>query len=189
VRPAASMPVVRITRNSIYGNGQAIERCWSGGSCDPQLRKGGIVFGVPSGEHERYVGKRGGGVTVDPAKLAKICPDGAPNCQGPPNGGIAAPVLERVSKSGTDLIVRGRLQGAASSRFTIEIFGNRQAGGTEGEMFLGEAVAASDANGQASFSLTVDGSGLAAIPASFTATATSSNGATSEFSQPVALSP
>jgi hypothetical protein len=56
-------------------------------------------------------------------------------------------------------------------------------------MFLGEAAAASDANGQASFALTVDGSGLAAIPASFTATATSSNGATSEFSQPVALSP
>jgi 3-dehydroshikimate dehydratase len=143
---------------------------------------------VPSGEHASYVGKRGGGVVVDPAKLARICPDGAPNCQGAPNGGIAAPVIERVSKSGTDLIVRGRLQGAASSRFTIELFGNRQAGGAEGEMFLGDAVAASDATGQASFSLTVDGSRLAAIPASFTATATSSNGATSEFSQPVGLS-
>jgi 3-dehydroshikimate dehydratase len=188
VRPAAVMTAARITRNSIYGNGQVIERCWAGGSCDPQLRKGGIVFGVPAAEHERYVGKRGGGVIIDPARLAKICPDGAPDCQGPPNGGIAAPVLDSVSKSGADLIVRGRMQAAASSRFTIEIFGNRQAGGTEGEMYLGDGVATSDASGQASFSLTMDGSRLAAIPASFTATITSSDGATSEFSQPVALS-
>jgi hypothetical protein len=29
------MTMARITRNSIYDNGQAIERCWTGGSCDP----------------------------------------------------------------------------------------------------------------------------------------------------------
>jgi 3-dehydroshikimate dehydratase len=50
VRPAAAMTMARLTRNSIYDNGQAIERCWTGGSCDPTLRKGGIVFAVPGPE-------------------------------------------------------------------------------------------------------------------------------------------
>ena len=78
VRPAADMTMAWISRNAIYGNGQKIERCFAGGSCDPDLRKGGIVFGLPSGEHERYVGKRGIGVAPAPGSLAKICPDGAP---------------------------------------------------------------------------------------------------------------
>jgi 3-dehydroshikimate dehydratase len=188
VRPAALMTVARITRNAIYGNGQAIERCWTGGSCDPLLRKGAIVFGVPGPEHERYVGKRGGGVVVDPAKLARICPDGAPDCQPPPNSGIAAPVLERVSKSAANLIVQGRLRGAASSRFTVEIFGNQRPAGAEGEMFLGDGTAISNADGLASFTFTMDTSALTVMPTSFTATATSSDGATSELSQGIELS-
>ena len=55
-----------------------IERCFAGGSCDPNLRKGAIVFGLPGLEHERYIGKRGIGVNPPPASLTKICPDGAP---------------------------------------------------------------------------------------------------------------
>ncbi len=53
---------------------------------------------------------------------------------------------------------------------------------------LGEVVATSDAEGRGRFSLTLDAAKLAARPASFTATLTSADGATSEFSQPVALS-
>ena len=60
---------------------------------------------------------------------------------------------------------------------------NRQAGGTEGEIFLADASVASDASGRAAFALTLH----SAVPASFTATATSSEGGTSEFSEPVAL--
>ena len=56
-------------------------RCWSGGSCDPKLRRGGIMFGIPAQEHAAYVGERGGGVPVDPAKFTHICPEGAPACQ------------------------------------------------------------------------------------------------------------
>jgi hypothetical protein len=75
------MTMAWISRNAIYSNGQKIERCFAGGSCDPDIRKGGIVFGLPSGEHERF-GKRGIGVAPAPGSLAKICPDSAPNCRG-----------------------------------------------------------------------------------------------------------
>ena len=188
VRPAADMTMAWISRNAIYGNSQKIERCFAGGSCDPDMRKGGIVFGLPSGEHERYVGKRGTGVVPPPGSLAKMCPDGAPNCQAPPNGGLAAPTLGSVRKSAGGLIVQGELRGKPLSRFTVEVFGNRAAGSGEGEMFLGEVAATSDAEGRGRFSLTIDAAKLAAMPASFTATLTSADGATSEFSQPVALS-
>ena len=96
LRPAARMGITRVTRNIIHRNGQDVLRCWSGGSCDPKLRRGGIVFGVPAQEHADYVGERGGGVPVDPAKFTQICPEGAPACQEQPNGGIAAPSLEKV---------------------------------------------------------------------------------------------
>jgi hypothetical protein len=49
-------------------------------------------------------------------------------------------------------------------------------------------VATSDAEGNGKFSLAVDASKLAALPVSFTATLTSADGATSEFSQPITLS-
>ena len=47
--------------------------------------------------------------------------------------------------------------------------------------------AATDADGRAAFSLSIPVTLHAAVPPSFTATATSSEGATSEFSKPVAL--
>jgi 3-dehydroshikimate dehydratase len=186
VRPATGMTVARITRNAIHGNGLPIERCWSGGSCDPKLRRGGIVLGVPAGEHETYVGKRGIGVTVDPAKLAKICPDGAPNCQGAPNTGIAAPVIESINRTGSQLILRGHLQAKQGSRYLIELFANGRTDSKEGETFVSDVVAATDPDGHATFSIVVDNSALANTAAPFTATATSSDGATSEFSLPVA---
>jgi 3-dehydroshikimate dehydratase len=187
VRPAAQMTVARISRNSIYGNGQAIERCFAGGSCDPKLRKGGIVFGLPSGEHASYVGKRGTGVNPDPARLSKICPDGAPDCQDAPNGGLAAPVIDSAHQSGMRLTLQGHLQANPLSRYAVEVFANYGQRPAEGEVFVGEIVASSDATGHAKFSLIVD-SVPGGRPAIYTATATSSEGATSEFSPPVAPS-
>ena len=177
----------RITRNAIYGNGQPIERCWMGGSCDPNIRKGGIVFGSPGNAHMGYVGNRAFGVPLDPARRVKICPDGAPNCDGPPNDGLTPPVLDNVRRTGTHVTVQGHVQGSPSSRFAVEVFGNRQSGGTEGETFLGEVVTTSDPNGQARFTLMLEPT-LQVLPASFTATVTSAAGATSEFSKPVGLS-
>jgi 3-dehydroshikimate dehydratase len=188
VRPAPDMTMARISRNAIYGNGQKIERCFAGSSCDPDIRKGGVVFGLPSGKHQRFVGKRGIGVTPAPASLANICPEGAPNCQMPPNGGLAAPMLERARKNANGLTVQGVLRGKPLSRLTIEVFGNRTSGSGEGEMFLGEVVTTSDAEGNGKFSLTVDAFKLPAVPLAFTATVTSADGATSELSQPITLS-
>ena len=74
VRPSPDMTVARLSRNLIYGNGRAIERCFAGGSCDPNLRKGAIVFGLPGLEHERYIGKRGIGVNPPPASLDQNLP-------------------------------------------------------------------------------------------------------------------
>jgi len=129
------------------------------------------------------VGKRGGGGTLDPAKLAKICPDGAPDCQGPPNGGIAAPALDNVNSSGAQLIVQGHLQGNALSRFTVELFANQRPGSdADGETLVGEVATTTDAGGHAKFTLIV---GDQVSGSAFTATATSSDGATSEFSPPI----
>ena len=179
LRPAARMGITRITRNIIHRNGQDVLRCWSGGSCDPKLRRGGIVFGIPAQEHAAYVGERGGGVPVDPAKFTQICPEGAPACQGEPNNGIAPPVLEKITRSGTTLTANGR----ALAGGTVELFGNRNAGDTEGEIYLGEARVGD--NGQ--FSMTVDAPSVS-VPTGFTATVTSNDGATSEFSRPIGMS-
>jgi 3-dehydroshikimate dehydratase len=186
VRPSPDMTVARLSRNLIFDNGRAIERCFAGGSCDPNLRKGAIVFGLPGLEHERYVGKRGIGVNPPPASLTRICPDSAPNCQAAPNRGLVAPTIDSVRKSAAQLAVQGRLRATPRSRFTVEVFGNRDKRSSEGETFLGEAAVMTDADGVGTFALTVDAPG--AMPASFTATVTSSEGATSEFSAPVALS-
>jgi 3-dehydroshikimate dehydratase len=177
VRAHSGSPRVRFSQNNIFGNGQKIERCQVGGSCDPTIRKGGIVFGLPGPEYESYVGTRGGGVTPDPTKLLKICP----------NGGVAAPVLDRARRSGTQLTIEGHLKGSPQARFTVEVFGNRQKDSAEGETFLGEAVTVSDHEGNASFTLVIDSAALETVPASFTATSTSSEGATSEFSRPITL--
>ena len=61
--------------------------------------------------------------------------------------------------------MQGELRGKPLSRFTVEIFGNRAAGSGEGEIFLGEVATTSDAEGLGRFSLTVDASKLAAMPA------------------------
>jgi 3-dehydroshikimate dehydratase len=124
---------------------------------------------------------------VSPQSLARICPDGAPNCQPLPNRGIAPPTIERVQRRGSEVVVQGRLEGTPSSRFTIEVFANRQAGSAEGEIFLADASVASDTAGRAAFSLIIPLTRGDAALLSFTATATSSEGGTSEFSKPVRL--
>jgi 3-dehydroshikimate dehydratase len=187
LRPSAGKSVTRVTRNLIHNNSQPISRCWSGGSCDPDLRKGGIIFGVPAQEHATYMGERGGGVAFDPAQLKRICPDEAPNCQAAPNNGIEAPTLDKVTRDGTTLTANGHATLGAQAGAVIELYANPNAGDSEGEIFLGEATAKSDANGRVTFTMTVNAP-FGLVPTSFTATLTSSDGATSEFSRPVGLS-
>ena len=148
VRPAAPMTLARISRNLIAGNGQAIERCFAGGSCDPNLRKGGIVFGLPSGEHASYVGKRGIGVNPAPASLAKICPDGAPGCQDAAERRPRCPVIESVRRSGTQFADARPARSEPRARLSgrdVRQHGSRTA--AKAKYFLGETVAVSDADG------------------------------------------
>ena len=95
LRPATRMGVTRVTRNVIHHNGQDVLRCWSGGSCDTKLRRGGIIFGIPAQEHAAYVGERGGGVPVDPAKFTQICRKARQHAGAAEHGGIAAPLAEQ----------------------------------------------------------------------------------------------
>jgi 3-dehydroshikimate dehydratase len=182
VRPAASSTSVRITRNAISDNGRAIARCEAGGSCDPALPKGGIVFGVPGGEHAEYVGSRGGGVTPDPASLQHICPHQAPACQPMPNGGLAAPVITATRRTTDGFAVSGTIAAAPATRYVIEVFGNARADSREGAVFLGDAAVATDASGAGTFVVPVTRAALTGPAASCTATATSADGATSPFS-------
>ena len=189
VRPSALGTNSRISRNRMSGNGVKIERCRAGGSCDPNLQRGAIVFGLPGLEHVAYVGRRGIGLSPNPATLFRICPDGAPNCQPPPNSGLAAPVLELVSsQSKKGLLVQGRVDSAPYMLHTIEIFGNSSATSSEAEFYLGETTVVTDGDGKAGFSLVIDaGSRRGNSPRSFTATATSGGGATSPLSSPVVV--
>jgi 3-dehydroshikimate dehydratase len=186
VRPGTSPTRVRLTRNRIHDNGQPIARCQAGGSCDPALRKGGIVLGVPGLEHEGFVGSRGGGVHPDPATLQRICPSGAPDCQPMPNDGITPPTIASVRRAGRQIVVQGRLTGRPDSHYVVEVFGNARANGAEGEVVLGMGAADTDAAGAGQFTVTIDAPGAA--PGSVTATVTSPEGATSAFSAGVAPS-
>ena len=182
LRPAATSTIVRITRNTIADNGKSIARCEAGGSCDPTIQKGGIVFGLPGGEHAEYVGSRGGGVTPNPAALLHICPHQAPDCQPMPNGGMAAPVIAAVRRTSVGIAVSGTIKAAPGTRYVIEIFGNAGTDAKEGEAFLGDAAIVTDASGAGTFSISVTRAALTGPTASFTATATSADGSTSPFS-------
>ena len=69
--------------------------------------------------------------------------------------------------------------GAASQYGVMPLFGNRDAGDAEGEIFLGETRVRTN-GGQTPFTMEV-AAPVGSVPTSFTATVTTSDGATSEF--------
>ena len=131
VRPADPSPIVRLTRNRISGNGQEIRRCEAGGSCDAAAPKGAMAFGVPGLEHESFVGSRGRGVTVNPATIQFVCPSHAPNCQGAPNAALKTPMLVSARPDRDGVALTGTFNGAPTTRYLVELFGNSQAGSSE----------------------------------------------------------
>jgi 3-dehydroshikimate dehydratase len=185
VRPAEPSTMARLSRNQISDNGKNILRCNAGGSCDPKIRKGGIVLGLPGLEHDTFVGSRGGGVKPDPSTLLHICPHDAPNCEPAPNGGIMSPMLASAKREGGKFLVTGDFTGAPQSRYLVELFGNREKGSAEGEVWLADEPVVTDGKGRAHFSLTVNSGQMGAPISTFTATATSAEGGTSELSRPV----
>jgi 3-dehydroshikimate dehydratase len=181
VRPSMNGSMSHISKNSIYDNGVSdIRRCFVGGSCDPNLRTGGIVLGAAGPGDAAYQGRMGIGVVVDPDRLVRFCPAGAPKCAPAPNGALQPPVIDSVSRQGA---VEGHFDGPAQSHFVVELFANHRPGDSEGATFVGGTVATSDAGGHGRFTARVK-----SIPprGSITATLTSAEGATSEFSKAAA---
>jgi hypothetical protein len=92
------------------------------------------------------------------------------------------PVLSSVTASGGMTTILGNLSSAASAKFRLEFFGNTTCNATgmgEGKTYLGSADVVTDGSGAAG----INSSLPVAAPGSFvTATATSENGDTSEFS-------
>jgi len=181
VRPAEPMPLVRLTRNRISGNGRDIRHCEAGGSCDPAAPKGAMAFGVPGLEHESFVGSRGRGVSVNPATIQYICPQHAAQCQPSPNRGVRAPLLASLRESGNEIAINGSLSAEPSRRYVVELFGNSDAQSAESEQFLVDQPIATDAAGAASFTIRIERSSADRLR-SFTATVTSDDGATSPLS-------
>jgi 3-dehydroshikimate dehydratase len=178
VRPGDPMPLVRLTRNRISGNGRDIRHCEAGGSCDPAAPKGAIAFGIPGLEHASFVGSRGRGVTVNPATIQYVCPQHASQCQPSPNRGLRPPQLMSVRESGNEIAITGSVNADPSRRYVVELFGNSDAQGAESEQFLVDQPIATDAAGMASFTIRIERSGADRVR-SFTATVTSDEGATS----------
>ncbi len=188
VRPQPRSEANRFSANLLYRNGLKIERCQAGGACVPGQRRGAIVFGVPGLEHAGFVGSRGLGVDANPARRARICAAGASgDCQPAPNHGQAPPRLVAVDEREGRRELQGEFVGTPGSRYTVEVFGNREPGGDEAERYLGRLDAAVDGRGRGHFRyrLERDADDLATL----TATVTDADGATSPLSAPLALEP
>ncbi len=94
------------------------------------------------------------------------------------------PVITTVQVSFPSVTFTGSLKSLANTTYRLEFFGNVTAdpsGFGQGEFFLGSSDVTTDANGNASYEVTLDVPGTPAADA-FTATATDPAGNTSEFS-------
>jgi hypothetical protein len=99
-----------------------------------------------------------------------------------------APVLTRATVHATEVVLEGALNSMPSTAFQLDFFANSAtdaSGFGEGESYIGSETVTTDASGNASFVVALP---LAAGPRSYTATATSPNGDTSELSRLVAAS-
>jgi hypothetical protein len=117
--------------------------------------------------------------------------DGAANVYKPngvnpgtgPNDSQNFPVIASAVESGGNTVITGTLNSAANSTYTLEFFAATAldtGGYVEGKTYLGSQSVTTDAGGNASFTFT----GPADAGPLYTATATDSNGNTSEFWQP-----
>jgi 3-dehydroshikimate dehydratase len=176
-----------ISANVMVDNGKDIKRCFAGGACLPD-QFGAIVFNVPGLEHGKFIGNRGGGVESDVSKLETVCAlDGnVAGCEPSPNHGQAAPkLLSTLSGSKGAVGVKGEFVGEPNTLYRVELFANSKPNQTEAERYIGFIQVPVDAQGKGAFVYQVE-SADAAGAANFTATVTTSDGATSPLSAPLA---
>ena len=94
----------------------------------------------------------------------------------------ASPVITNAFGAGTSTVVQGKLSSTTGSGFFIDVYRNLD-GGSQGQFYLGSVSVTTDGSGNASFACTNSSGNYAGQ--SFTATATSAAGDTSEFSAAV----
>jgi hypothetical protein len=104
-----------------------------------------------------------------------------------PNLGQNFPIISSAVSAGGDTTVHGRLNSTPSSTFSLDFYANdaclaRPQDYLEGKEYIGSADISTDAGGDATINVVLDGVTLSA-GAFVTATATDANGNTSEFSQ------
>jgi len=104
-----------------------------------------------------------------------------------PNGSQNFPIISSAVSAGGNTTVHGRLNSTPSSSFTLDFYVNdaclaRPQDYLEGKEYVGSADISTDAGGDATINVVLDGVTLPA-GATVTATATDANGNTSEFSQ------
>ena len=93
------------------------------------------------------------------------------------------PIVSSVTSNGNSTNVKGSLNSAASTQFTIDFYSNAAcdaSGNGEGASPFGVTQVTTGANGNATFDVTIPGA--LAANRTITATATDPNGNTSEFS-------
>jgi uncharacterized protein (TIGR02145 family) len=103
-----------------------------------------------------------------------------------PNNLQNFPVIDSLNYTSSSVYIRGRLNSAANSGYTLEFFANKVADNTgygEGRTYLGSKTVTTNSSGNATFSETFSRStGWGDV---ITATATDAQGNTSEFSEAV----
>ncbi len=132
-------------------------------------------------------GNAGLGIDLDPIGVNPNTP-GGPHVG--PNNHQNFPVVASATSDGTQTIIQGSLNSTANSTFRLEFFSNSScdpSGFGQGQTFVGSTSAATDDNGDASFSVTFPTA--VAIDQLITATATDPGNNTSEFSQCAAVTP
>lgn len=176
LRPEAVSHNTRLTANRIFDNSQDVRRCQSGGACAPTQRTGAIVFGVPGPDNATFVGARGAGVEAGKAVICAAKGPAVADCQQLPNHNQPAPKLRAIAAGR----LHGEVAGEPNSRYRVEVFGNAKPTETEAANFLGEVYVSTNGRGVANFSFPLD---VKEANRSFTVTATSPDGATSELSK------
>ncbi len=112
-------------------------------------------------------------------------PNGADGHAGP-NLFQDFPVLTSAVTGSGSTTIGGTISGAINTTYHLEFFAN-PAGASQGQVFLGYLMVATDGSGNGSFTFTT--SSPVAVGLNITATATDPGGNTSEFSTPVAVQP
>jgi hypothetical protein len=111
-----------------------------------------------------------------------VSPNDPGDTDGGPNRLQNFPIITDVGINGGNVALSGTLNSGANATFRLEFFSNPSCGASgngEGKNFLGSTNVITDGGGNASFALTLANPIGGAV---FTATATDTNGNTSEFS-------